>query len=533
MKKFLISIVLTLWILSQNTQIFAYQEISPENFSQFLQWIWENKDFKKTILRKDVWKISLEMAGFSPKNKDTLSYIREISNKKILWESLPNPNLPAKKYETLQFLFKLFWVNTPFFNDQIMNFADVQNGDPVVSKCLELRICEWKNSKIFWKNSPITRLEFYQYLVKTYSVVYWQNWENISENNFSDLSDSDKKFEILKNIYETVKTEYYKAKNLDKDELIYWAAKGMADAVWDKYTKFFPPAKTQQFKQVLDWNFVWIGAYVEHDVDWVKIISPMSWSPAKKAWLKAWDVILEADWKILKKYSLQKAVNFIKWKIWTIVNLKVKRWNSILNFSIKRWKVLIPSVESKILEKDILYIKINQFWERTDKELFEILRENDNLSKIIFDLRNNPWWYLEVAKNILSMFVDAWKAIVRIKYPDFEISSYSSSKVHKFKNKKIAILVNWWTASASEIFAWTMQDYWFAKVIWETTYWKWTVQNLIDFYDWSQFKLTIANWKTWKWSLIEGEWVEPDLVVHEDWDRFWDEVLKAGVRSLR
>jgi len=424
LNKNLISLILIFWISLNflfSSKIFADNDIknfvNPQEFSQFLENIWENnisdKSLKKFIKRKDVWKISLEMAWFHPKNKDFINYIREVFNKKILfknWEGKNlNPNLNAKKYETLEFLFKILWVNTPFFNDQIMDFADVENDDPVVSKCLELRVCKWKNDKIFWKNSPITRLEFYEYLVKIYSISHQKTQNNLNNKNFSDLSESDKKFQILQNIFNTIKTSYYKIWEINKDDLVYWAAKWMAEAVWDKYTKFFPPVKSKNFNQALNWNFEWIWAYIEHDNEWIKIVTPMNGSPAKKAWLKPWDVILEADWKVLKKYSIQEWVALIKWKSWTFVGLKIKRWNSILNFKIKRWKVLVPSVESKILDdNDILYIKINQFWARTDKELFQVLEENDSKNKIIFDLRNNPWGYLEVAKNILSMFIDAW-----------------------------------------------------------------------------------------------------------------------------
>lgn len=525
MKKIILSLILIFWIFSQNSQIFAQQTVSPENFSQFLQNIWESKwNLNSYVERKDVWKISLKMAGFQAKSQDSVYYIREAF--KILDKSEKNnPNLFAKKYETLKFLFKLFWVNRPYFNDQIMDFADVQNDDPIVSKCLELWICKWQNNKIFWKNSPITRGQFYQYLIKIYSFTHWnQNKDNLSK---------DKKFLILENIFNTIENEYYKRDGLDESQLIYWAAEWMAKAVWDKYTKFFKPVKSKDFKEVLTWSFDWIWAYIEWDKEWIKIITPMNWSPAKEYWLKAGDVILEADWNILKKYSLEKWVNFIKWKSWSFVKLKIKRWTSILNISVKRWKVNVPSVESKILDNWILYIKINQFWANTDKELFEVLFENKKSEKIIFDLRNNPWGYLEVAKNILSMFVKSWEPIVKVKYPNFETTSYSSEKIDKFKDKKIAILINWWSASASEIFSWTMQDYWLAKLFWEKSYWKWTVQNLVDFYDWSQFKLTIANWKTWKGRMIDWKWIEPDEKIFQDEDKFWDEVLKKAENYLR
>jgi len=525
MKKIILSIILSFWILFQSSEIFASEKtISPESFANFLEQIEENgKDLNEFISKKEAWKLSLELAGFSPENWNYIHYVREAY--KILDESEKKDfNWNAKKYKVLVFLFKIFWVNTPYFNDQIMDFKDVENDDPIVSKCLELRICEWKNNKIFGKNSPVTRWEFYQYLIKTYSFVH---------SNDKNASTWDKKFLILENIFETIKSEYYKRDWLEKDDLIYWAAQWMAEAVWDKYTKFFKPKKSKDFNESLDWSFEWIWAYIDVHKDWIEVITPMNWSPAKDAWLESWDVILEADWNILKDFSLADWISFIKWRSWTFVKLKIKRWGSILNISVKRWRVTVPSVESDILNNWILKIKINQFWQNTDKELFQILYENQKNEKIIFDLRDNPWGYLDVAKTILSMFVESWESIVKIKYPNFETVNYSSDKIFKFTNKKIAILTNWWSASASEIFAWTMQDYWLAKVFWETTFWKWTVQNLVDFYDWSQFKLTIANWKTWKWRLIEGEWVKPDELVFQDEWKFWDEVLKKAENYLK
>lgn len=547
MKKFLSAFFITLFLFNTSftfakSNITKQEKIDAFTFLVDKKIIQKSEKFRlnKFISKAEFWKISLLTAGYVPKPKNQLfktpikwvksnvdySQYALISYKnwlldKYKWKVL-NPDYNMRKLESLEFTFKLFWISTPMFNDLIMDFKDVKNDESVVSKCLQIWLCDWETFFIFWANKPITKIEAYNLLFKAYNFVY--NWENIN---------SPQKWWIplIDEIYSTIINEYYKADELSSKELIYWAAKWMADSVWDKYTTFMPPVKSKIFNEDLSWSFQWIWAYVEKEKSWIRIVTPINWWPAKKAWLKSGDLIFEINGKNVVDFALSEVISLIKWPEWTFVKIKIKRWNSYLNFKIKREKIIIPSVQS-IVENWILILSVNQFWQKTYEEIRAEIEKNDEINSIIFDLRNNPWGYLWTTQKILSMFVENWKDIIKIKYPKSVQSVKSSPLIKKINWKKIVILINKSSASASEIFAWTMQDYKLAKIIWSKSYWKWTVQTIMQFVDGSQFKYTIANWLTWKWNAVDWIWIIPDLKVENNPEKMWDEVMKKAKKMF-
>ena len=141
--------------------------------------------------------------------------------------------------------------------------------------------------------------------------------------------------------------------------------------------------------------------------------------------------------------------------------------------------------------------------------------DNDKTDWIVIDLRNNWWWYLQSAVEILSNFVENWKLLVTTKYKNSVLNNYYySENTWKIFSKKIVILINWNTASASEITAWALRDYNKAILVWEKSYWKWSVQEPFNLPDWSLLKLTIAKWYTPKDYSIDKNWINPDIEVN-------------------
>ena len=132
---------------------------------------------------------------------------------------------------------------------------------------------------------------------------------------------------IFNDVYDTIKSSHYDRKTISDIDLIEWATRWLADWTWDKFTTYFPPVENKNFQESLDWNFEWIGSYVEMEKPWIlKIISPIPGSPSEKAGLKWGDIILKADWKeITKNTSLREAISWIKWPKWTTVTLTILR----------------------------------------------------------------------------------------------------------------------------------------------------------------------------------------------------------------
>lgn len=532
-----------IWLFFASSLVYAESE--PINYYKFL---YDHgaisslkKNDKELITRAEFWKISMSLAWYEP-SYDKKYYITPIKGisyddwyspyakmayEKGLLDSSKDTILaqwPIKKLESIDFIFKLYWINAPFFNDVIMDYKDVVNDHPLVSKCLILKLCRSETNRIFWANSPLPRLEAYKFIVDSYNYVY--------ENEANKIKDSKSEWvELLSQMVKSLEKEYYKRDDLKKEDLIYWAAEWMANAVWDKYTQFMRPDASTVFNDSIDWSFEGIWAYVEKDKDWVRIITPINGSPAQKAWLRANDIILEIEWFKMKDFTLNECINKIKGPRWSKANFLIQRWDQQIKFEIVRDKVDVPSIEAST-EQNVLILKINQFQKNTDEEFERQMKLNESMDNVIIDVRSNPWWYLDTVENILSMFVPTWEPILNVVYSYISLPT-KSSDVNKFEWKKLEVLIDGASASASEILAWTLQDYNLAKVIWEKSFWKWTVQTVETYIDGSQLKYTIAEWQTAKWNSIQWTWVIPDIVVYPDNDVIWDEVLKRAIREFR
>jgi carboxyl-terminal processing protease len=363
------------------------------------------------------------------------------------------------------------------------------------------------------------------------------------DNKLSIFSKKDLDLEKFWKVYSLMKKNYYDDKVIKKEDLVDWAIKWMIDAIWDKHSEFMDSEETKKFNEVLAWDFEWIGAIVEKTWVWVKIDRLIKWSPAKKAWLKKDDVLIEADWKNLVWLDLFDAVNLIKWPAWTQVNLKVVRlWEKkVLNIKVTRDKIKIPSVESKTLTwayDKVWYIALNMFWETTSDEFEKALNDFKNKDWIIIDLRDNWWGYLQSAVQILSNFIENWKTLVETRYKNkLKNNKYISIN---YDNKpyewKIVILLNQNSASASEITALALKEYKKAIIVWEKSYWKWSVQEPFSLDDGSLLKLTIAKWFSPEGKNIDWKGIEPEIKVdfkEEDYKNLFDRQLDIAKKVLK
>jgi carboxyl-terminal processing protease len=151
------------------------------------------------------------------------------------------------------------------------------------------------------------------------------------------------------------------------------------------------------------------------------------------------------------------------------------------------------------------------------------LKEQKNINKVIIDLRNNWWGYLNEVAEILSYFIKQWEITASVRYHDTE-NNYESRgyDLIDFSKYKIVILQNSGTASASEILIWTLKDYYpNIDLIWENTYGKWSVQVMKNYKDWSLLKYTIAKWFTWKTKTwIDWVWIKPTIELELDLENF-------------
>lgn len=354
---------------------------------------------------------------------------------------------------------------------------------------------------------------------------------NIELNNKNDNSAIQLKKAIFSDVYNVIMNDFYGKDEISEEEILDSAIEWLVNWAEDKHTVYFPPIESKSFYDSLNWEYEWIGSYVELTEPWVvKIVSPIKDSPSEKAWLKWWDIILKVDGtEVTEKNSLEEVVSWIKWPAWTTVILTIQRWTDKFDVEVKRAKIIINDVEFEKLNYKTFYIGITSFGENVSKnfeEALKQLKEDTKIKKIIIDLRNNWWWYLWQVSDMLWYFVPKWETTAVVKYLD-DNQTYKSKwyNLLDFNDYEIILLQNSGTASASEIMIWTIKDYYpEAVIIWEQSYWKWSVQTVKSYSDGSSLKYTVAKWFTWKtMKWIDWVWITPDVKIEFDSELYKNE----------
>lgn len=453
-----------------------------------------------------------------------------------IWKNILTSTPKSYKYIHLEFL---------DVQKENINYETLQKFvyyDLIENKRLKINLKLSLNSYVFF--SIIEKQIGYDFvnesniwLLKSKNTTYWDlilvhsilqtlviNKSQSLEQIFWDTE----KIKIFQDVYNTLLTEHYESINIDKNKLIYSVIEWLAKWSQDKFTTYFPPTENKNFQESLSWEFEGIWAYVDMEIPWeLKIIAPLKWSPSEKIWIKSGDIIYKInDIQITKNMTLTEAVSMIKWPAGTKVILEISRWGEKLKFEVIREKIIMNDVEYKILNNSFFYIQMNIFWDKIfnqTNEAIQELKKHTEIKKIIIDLRNNPGWYLDQAVNILSLFIEKWLSVARVKYKSWDISytsfGYDGISLDEYE---VYILANSWTASASEILIWTLKDY-FPKItlIWEKTYGKWSVQTIKTYSDGSSFKYTIAKWYTGKTSTwIDTIWIFPDIKIDQNIEKF-------------
>ncbi|WP_352404342.1 S41 family peptidase [Sporanaerobacter acetigenes] len=312
-------------------------------------------------------------------------------------------------------------------------------------------------------------------------------------------------------VKELVKDNY--AFDINDNELIQGAIKGLFYFL-DDYSNYYTKAEFEELLGSVSGNFVGVGIVVSEKDGYVVVVEPIEGSPAHKAGMKSKDKVISVDGKNTIGLSSKDVVALIKGEKGTKVKIGVKREGqaSPIYFTLTRDEIKLNPISYKILDKNIGYIKINQFNENTNENLIPVLKEFDkkNISKIIIDLRDNPGGLLGEVVEVSRHFVPKGP-IVHIKYKNkIEQTYYSELPKTKYK---LVVLVNENSASASEIFAGAVQDTKAGTIVGVTTFGKGTVQEILPLSNGDGMKLTVAEYLTPKKRSINGKGVVPDVVV--------------------
>ncbi len=326
-------------------------------------------------------------------------------------------------------------------------------------------------------------------------------------------------FEQFWEIWDKVKDRYVDQPVSDVD-LFYGAIEGLVAGLKDPHSVYLPPIDAETFAKDLAGEFEGIGAEIGIRDNQLQIIAPLPESPAQKAGLLPGDKILAIDGEDTAGISIEEAVTNIRGKRGTVVTLTIRSngFESIKDVDIIRQTINVPTVTWEKVEEDqdYAYLRINSFnqdtWDRFDKAVREILRESPK--GLIFDLRSNPGGFLDTSIDVASEWVKEG-VIVTEKMKDGVSKTHNSTGSHRLAQIPTVLLVDGGSASGSEIVAGALQDYKAATIVGSTTFGKGSVQDFEVLPDGSALKLTIAKWFTPSDRAIDGEGIEPDIILEE------------------
>ncbi|OGC07342.1 hypothetical protein A2526_02630 [candidate division WOR-1 bacterium RIFOXYD2_FULL_36_8] len=327
--------------------------------------------------------------------------------------------------------------------------------------------------------------------------------------------DLEKKLEVFLQVLSVIKTQYVE-KDVDNTKLVYGAIRGMLTSLDDPYSRFLEPTAYSEMRMRMKGSYSGIGIYIGMKEHQLIVISPIAGTPAEEKGLKPKDLIVKIDDKPTKDMALEEAVSLIRGKKGTRVKLSVMRkgFDEPKDFVIKRSEILIKSVEFKMMQDDIAYIKLNTFEKQGAPAEFKKAINSvkkDNAKGLILDLRGNGGGLLENAIEIGSMFIRSGAIVQTVDRNGMNEIQYSTGDV--IWVNPIVVLIDESSASASEILAGALQDNKIATIVGTNSFGKASVQSVRMLQDNSAILLTIAKYLTPSGKDITKKGIIPDVEI--------------------
>lgn len=326
--------------------------------------------------------------------------------------------------------------------------------------------------------------------------------------------------DLIKSISDTI--DYITADAITKktrQELVTSAIEGMIASLDDKHAEYFPKDEYAKIMDSYSGTTSGIGIVVTvNDKQEVVIVNTIEETSAFEEGLKAGDIIKGVNGTSVEGMALEKVVAMIKGEEKTKVNLTIFRpsENKNIDFNIERRRFYVPNFYTSILEESIVYISYADFQEKGAQKLEEKLKTliNDQITGIILDLRNNLGGILNDAVGLSDLFLESG-SIVTVKGRSNNQDSFEEFKATKggFTKIPLVVLINGYSASASELAAGALKDLGRAELIGEKSYGKGTVQILEMLPDGSGVKFTTAKYYLPSGVTIDGTGIQPDIIV--------------------
>jgi len=334
-------------------------------------------------------------------------------------------------------------------------------------------------------------------------------WNTKGKVNFSTFWD----------VWEIIEKESVQKDSLDRSKMVEGAIKGLVGSLGDPHSRFLNAEENQEEEEDSSGKFDGIGAELEMKEKILTVITPMKNSPAERAGLRAVDKIIFIDKKLTSEMTMREAGAAIKEKKGTRVILTIKRdgTDKLIDIPIVRDTIIIPLYTYKIKNGNIAYLQLHQFPLDIKEGMFSVANDmaKKGITKMVFDLRNNPGGYLIASIHVASFFFPEKTLIATSQSGNGETEVFTSLRVEgdNLQNVTVVVLVNNGSASASEIVAGALKDHKRALIVGQQTYGKGSVQSGYALGDNTMLRLTTAKWLTPSGDWISKKGITPDVIV--------------------
>ena len=331
-----------------------------------------------------------------------------------------------------------------------------------------------------------------------------------------------KKIDLFSEVLDKINKEY--VDEINQSEAMDAAINGVLQSL-DPYSAYMSPESFENMQTETSGEFGGLGIEVgmEHGV--VKVISPIDNSPASKVGVKAGDYIVKINDIQVQGKTLTEAVELMRGPVGTDIEITVRRRGEkkALIFVITRDIIEVSSVKSEIKDEKTGYMRLTSFNENSGDQIKNKIKEfkkNGKIENYILDLRNNPGGLLSQAIKISDFFLDNGEIVSTKSKRKYENRKWFAKKGDILKSNTLVVLINYGSASASEIVAGALQDHKRAILIGESTYGKGSVQSIIPLKNNGAIRLTVSKYYLPSGKSISDVGVTPDIEVDESSDEF-------------
>tara|TARA_Y100000748_G_scaffold131485_1_gene110346 strand:- start:111 stop:1250 length:1140 start_codon:yes stop_codon:yes gene_type:complete len=329
------------------------------------------------------------------------------------------------------------------------------------------------------------------------------------------------KIDLFGEVLDKINNEY--VDEVNQNDAMDAAINGVLQSL-DPYSAYMSPESFIEMETETSGKFGGLGIEVGMEFGVVKVITPMDGSPAEREGVKAGDYIVKINETQVQGKTLLEAVELMRGPVGSSLEITVRRKGvkKALVFKIEREIIEVKSVKSKIIDENVGYIRLTSFNENSSKQIKDKIKnfKRNKINKYVLDLRNNPGGLLSQAVKISDFFLNNGEIVSTKSRKSSENRKYFAKKGDIINGETLIVLINYGSASASEIVAGALKEHKRAIVIGENSYGKGSVQSIIPLKNKGAIRLTISKYYLPSGKSISGTGIVPDIEVLESSDDF-------------